>query len=54
MVLRMPIFGENDVAEEVLSLFESIDVFEDVSAVGNAQTSPFTEVVLNINNNECS
>ena len=54
MILRMPVFGENDVAEEVLSLFESIYVFENVSAVGNAQTSPLAEVVLNINNNECS
>lgn len=54
MVFGMPVFGENDVAEEILSLFESIYVFEDVPAVGDTQTSPFAEVVLNIHNNECS
>ena len=54
MVLGMPVFGENNETEEVLSLLESVDVFEDVPAVGDSQASPFAEVVLNIDNNECS
>ena len=54
MIFWMPIFSEDDMGEEFLIFFKGVDVFEDFSTLRDAEASSFTEIVLNVNNYECS
>lgn len=45
---RMPVSSEDDTIEEGLALFERVDVFEYLIAFRHSERSPFTEIVLHI------
>lgn len=53
MASRMPVLGDDD-AIKIDSLFELVDRGEDLAGGGDCQRSTLTEVVLGIDNNQCS
>ena len=54
MIFGMPIFSEANMGEEFFVFFQGVDVFEDFYTLRDTEASSFTEIVLNIDNYECS